>query len=166
MANLILPDEVTIQLIDTQDQPMAMANVLFSIYLFARHKNDFHLGPYVSDSSGTVTIPLTDLRHDIAANHSSGCMDYAPVEKAFSLIEIRLDHPDDIDRIINARTTTSWTSLLNGEEERWGTMDNLIQTYRSASNRELRVMKNFSRIRDEWDGSKKKYQYKFRVQKK
>lgn len=159
MANLILPDEVTIQLFDTDGQPMQIENVLFSVHLFARHKNDFNLGPYVSDPTGKVVISNADLRNDIVATHDSGCMDYCAVEGAFPFVEIRLSHPDDIDRIINARTTTAWTSLLKGEKERWGTMDNLIQTYRNASNPELMVWKGFSKIRDEWDGKKTQYHY-------
>ena len=165
MANLVLPDEVTIQLLDTNGQPMQMENVLFSIHLFARQKNDFNLGPFVSDSTGKVLISNTDLRNDIAATYDSGCMDYCAVEGAFPLVEIRLSHPDDIDRIINARTT-AWKSLLKGEKERWGTMENLISTYRNSSNHKLKVWKGFSKIRDEWDGTNKQYHYDFRIQEK
>ena len=92
-------------------------------------------------------------------------MDYVAVEDAFPFVEIRLDHPDDIDRALKSRTTAR-TSLLKGEKERWGRMDKLLDTYRNAANRSLIVSKGFSRIRDEWDGSQTQYHYDFMVQTK
>jgi hypothetical protein len=165
MAKLVLPERVTIQLIDSHKQPLALSNALFTVYLFARRKNDFFLGPYVSKDSGVVEITGSDLRHDVEATYDSGLMDYMSVEDAFSFVEIRLDHPDDIDRALKSRTA-AWTSLLKGEKERWGTMVKLLDAYRNASNRSLNVSKSFSRIRDEWDGSRTQYHYDFMVQTK
>ncbi len=165
MANLVLPDEITIQLIDSNDQAVALENVLFTIKIFARHKNDFSLGSYVSDSTGRVIITNEDLRHEVSATYDSGCMDYAHVEDAFPMIEIQLDHPDDIERCIQSRTT-SWKSLLKGETERFGSIEELIDIYRNSTNHTLNIWKGFSKIRDEWDGSKTKYHYDFRIQKK
>jgi hypothetical protein len=69
MANILLSDEITIQLIDNQEQAVALANVIFTIRIFARHKNDFPLNPYLSDSSGNVIISNGDLRHEISATY-------------------------------------------------------------------------------------------------
>src|ERR1039457_5070279 len=160
MTNLVLPERVTIQLIDSHKKPLALPNTLFSVCLFTRRKNDFFLGPYVSNASGIVEITGANLRHDINATFDSGLMDYVAVENAFSFVEIRLDHPDDIDRALKSRTT-AWTSLLKGEKERWGTMDKLFDVYRNASNLSFIVRKGSSRIRDEWDGSQMQYEYDF-----
>jgi hypothetical protein len=167
MSNLVLPERVTIQLIDNHRKPFALSNVLLTVCLFARRKNDFFLGPYVSNASGIVEITGLDLRHDIDATYDSGLMDYVAAENAFSFVEIRLEHPDDIDRALKSRTT-AWTSLLKGEKERWGTMEKLLNEYRNASNPGLVVNKgsSISRIRDEWDGSQTQYNYDLMVQKK
>lgn len=165
MTNIVLPEKVTIQLTDNRDGPLALPRVLFTVRLFARHRNDFFLGPYVSNDSGLVKITRTDLHHDIEAAYESGLMDYVPVETCFSFVEIRLDHPEDIEKAIKSRTEY-WTSLLKGEKERWGTIQNLLDTYRTAANHSLRVDKGFPRIRDEWNGSKDKYDYRLVVQKK
>lgn len=165
MAHLVLPERVAIQLIDSHRQPVALSGALFTVCLFARHKNDFVLGPYVSNDSGIVEITGLDLRHDVDATYDSGLMDYVAAEDAFPLVEIRLDHADDIDRALKSRTTT-WTSLLKGERERWGTIDKLLDAYRNASNRDLVVHKGLSRIRDDWDGSQTQYQYDFMIQRK
>jgi hypothetical protein len=54
--NLILPDRVAIQLMDTEKVPLMMAGVLFRVRLFARRRNDFILHPLASDGEGLVTI--------------------------------------------------------------------------------------------------------------
>lgn len=165
MANLILPNKVTIQLTDNREIPLAFPNALFTVCLFARHKNDFHLGPYISTDSGLVEITQSDLQNDIDSTYESGLMDYVSVETCFPFVEIRLDHPDDIDRAIKSRTEY-WTSLLKGEKKRWGNMQNLLNAYYSSTNSKLQAIKGFSRIRDEWGGSKIEYNYKFMIQEK
>lgn len=92
-------------------------------------------------------------------------MDYVAVETAFFMVEIRLDHPDDIDRALASRSNVLKT-LLKGEKESRGSMKNLLNAYRQASNRTLVVHKGFDRIRDEWDGTKSECEYGFPILKK
>ncbi len=54
--NLILPKKVTIRLVDNRKQPVPIANVILGVHLFASRKNDFYLGPYVSNADGIVVI--------------------------------------------------------------------------------------------------------------
>jgi hypothetical protein len=162
MGNLIIPEKVTIRLKDNHGQPLPMANVIFGIHLFARHKNDFHLGPYVSNTDGIVVITGTDIQHDVEATYDSGLMDYVSVETCHTLAEIQLETADDIQKALHCRET-EWTSLLKGETERWGSMNNLLKIYRQAANSRLNVCMGFSRIRDDWDGSKEEYGYDFAV---
>jgi hypothetical protein len=162
MGNLIIPQKITIHLIDYHGQLCALGNVLFTIHLFARRKNDFHLGPYLSDKDGIVTITEGDLRHDIDATYDSGLMDYTSVEDCHALVEIQPNTVDDIKRAIHSRETV-WTNLLKGEKERWGSMQNLLKTYRESSNHRLVLPAVFPRIRDEWDGIKPEYEYDFRI---
>jgi len=61
MNNLVLPNRVAIQLVDTDKRPLKMADVLFRVRLVARHKSDFTLQPFASDGNGLVTISRNEL---------------------------------------------------------------------------------------------------------
>lgn len=161
MTNLILPQKVAIQLTDPTGKPLAIPDVLFEVHLFAQHKNDFDLGPYVSDSFGVVLITHDDLKHDIQATYSSGLMDYA-IGTCFSVVEITLLTPDDIQKRLKVRQTV-WNLLLDGEEARWGSLNSLIDAYKRARNNQFQSWSVFPRIRDEWDGAKQEYLYFFPV---
>jgi hypothetical protein len=71
MHSLILPERVTIQLVDKNKSQVSISNVLFGIRAFARHKNDFNLQPFPTDSDGLVTITKKELEADLAANYAS-----------------------------------------------------------------------------------------------
>jgi hypothetical protein len=60
MGNLIIPNKATIRLLDERDQPVRLANIIFTVHLYARRKNDFDLGPYLSDDTGVITIMGVD----------------------------------------------------------------------------------------------------------
>jgi hypothetical protein len=160
--NLILPDRVAIQLTDAQKVvPLAMAGVLFRVQLFARQKNDFRLQPFLSDDRGLVTILKKDIEAEVRAHYDSGLMDYHDVGSCFSMVEITLLSQVEIDRVIEVRRT-HWTSLLAGERERWTSIEQLLDVYRTANNGRLRYGQ-FSRIRDNWDEPGAEYSYDFFV---
>ena len=158
--NLILPQKVTIRLVDNRKQPVSMANVIFGVHLFASRKNDFYLGPYVSNADGFVVITKEDLNHDVEATYSSGLMDYVSVDTCHTLVEIELKTAEDIEKAIHCREKV-WPILLKGEAERWGTLKSLLKTYKTSTNKNLKVSKEFSHIRDDWDGSRDEYEYDF-----
>jgi hypothetical protein len=137
-----------------------MANVILGVHLFASRKNDFYLGPYVSNADGIVVITKEDLYHDVEATYDSGLMDYVSVETCHTLVEIELKTADDIEKALHSREKV-WTMLLKGETERWGTIKNLLKTYKTSANKNLDVSKEFSRIRDDWDGRRDEYEYDF-----
>lgn len=140
--------------------PFAMARVLFRVQLFARAKDDFWLQPFVSDDRGLVTISKNDIEAGVAANFDSGLMDYCDVGTCFPMVEISLLSQDDIDRAIEARKT--WTDLLAGERARWTSVGQLLDVYRTANNRRLRISQ-FSHIRDNWDEAAAEYSYDYFV---
>jgi hypothetical protein len=162
MTNLILPQKVIIQLVNMQGQPFEIPNVIFFVHLFARHKNDFHLGPFVSDQSGKVVINQQELIWYVQATYESGLMDYSAVETCHPFIEITFEHPDRIKRVLETREKI-WKMLLKGEQEIWGRMENLLNAYRNASNEQLELLKDSSKISDVWDGTKNEYEYKFPI---
>jgi hypothetical protein len=164
MGNLILPQKAVIQLVDDFGEPLQIPDVIFTLHLFATHKNDFYLSPFVSDNSGKAIITREELNNEIRATYSSGLMDYASVETCHPLIEIFINQPEDIERALNAREKL-WVVLLDGEKERWGSVENLINVYRQAKNNELKLSKELSRLTDDWNGEKEEYVYNLGVNK-
>jgi hypothetical protein len=89
-------------------------------------------------------------------------MDYVSVTDGFPLVEISHFSADDIKRAIKARTTY-WTHELDGERELYGSMANLLNSYRLAGDGQLAPP--FSPfLRDEWDGARQTVEYEYRVQ--
>jgi hypothetical protein len=169
MSNLILPELATIKLktLTSQgkyqpalEQDYRVPNIVFSIDTHARHKNDYHLGPFFSDENGVVTITRELLDIQIEATLDSGLMDYTHISDCYSLIEIRLWSENDLERAIEGRRT--W-GLGKREKDLWKSPEELIDAFRAANNRNLVFVDGFSRIRDEWDGSKREYAYDFHV---
>jgi hypothetical protein len=115
MKNLVPPQKVIVQLMDGFGAALEISNVIFTIHLSARLKNDFYLGPFISDKSGKVMITRKDLDNAIKATYSSGLMDYVPVETCYPFIEIFRNQPEDIERALNAREKF-WVVLLDGEK--------------------------------------------------
>lgn len=151
MALLVLPDEVVLNLVDDDGNPLRIANVLFRIHLFANHKNDFFLQPFATDDNGSAHICKRDLLAEVSAHYDSGLMDYAPVENCRPEVEIIPLTPDDVQRVLDSRTK-NWTMLLGGEEERWGSLENLLNVYRGANNARVTV----SPMSQLWDGTQRR----------
>lgn len=156
---------VEVQLMDGFGKPFEISNVIITVHLFARRKNDFYLGPFVSDKSGKVKITQRELVNEIQATISTGIMDYSSAETCFPFIEIFVNPPEDIDRALNAREK-HWNILLGGEKERWDSMEDLLNVYRHAKNKDVKISKELSRIRDEWDGERDEYHYSLSINKK
>jgi len=156
MKNLVLPNRVSIQLVDLKSLPLKLKNVLFRVRLSARHKNDFTLQPFVSDGDGLVTILSNELEAEVAANYDSGLMDYGHVSDCSPTVEIRLLSEDDIYRAIAARKI--WKLLLAGERDRWKSIEQLLDVYKSANNGRL-LQDRSSAIHDEWDKNGAEYSY-------
>ena len=163
MGNLILPKKVTIQLLDGYGKPFKISDVIVTIHLFARYKNDIYLSPFVSDNSGKVIFTQRDV--DIELEKISGSMDYVRVETCFPFVEIFANQPEEID-IALERREKYWPKLRDEEKARWDSIEDLLNAYRRARNKELKIEKGISRIRDEWNGEKDQYSYNLSVNKK
>jgi hypothetical protein len=154
MASLLLPDKVVLRLVDSASNPFRVANVLFFIHTFAKRKNDFTLGPFVTDREGVVTITKQDLLAETTAHYDSGLMDYDAVENCQPIVEIASMKPSEIETALEARTRI-WRRLLRGQSERWGTIEDLRNLYRTASNNRISAQP----VRARWDGSASECEY-------
>jgi hypothetical protein len=160
MDNLILPERVTIQLVETNKSPVSMSNVLLGITAFARRKNDFHLQPFATDTGGLVTITKKELEAEVTANYDSGVMDYAHISECSPSVEIRLLTEEVIRGAVEARKI--WTKLLAGERDRWKSLEQLLTLYRNANNGRLLAQES-PPVRVDWNRDGAEYSHKFVV---
>jgi hypothetical protein len=154
MASLILPQKVTLRLVDSERKQLRVPNILFLVHTFANYKNDFDLGPFVSVADGVVTITRHELLAEADAHYSSGLMDYRAVEDCKEAVEIRAMEPQQVEKALDARTRT-WTGLLRGESSRWANIEELRNVYRTAANKRISVQP----LSVKWDGSQSEVEY-------
>ena len=165
MTKFILPDKITVKLVKPRQQDFSVDNILLYIKTNARHKNDFYLGPFVSDKNGVITITKIDLDNEVTATYESGLMDYSSIENSFSFVELRLYDQNEIDKMIESRTK-AWTSLLKGEKERWTSINHLVDTLKKSNNKYLLLYDSTKRIRAEFDGTQNEYEFQLDIYKK
>jgi hypothetical protein len=157
MVYLAIPQKVVLRLIDSQGRPFRLANVLFRVCAFATtRKNNFWLGPFVTNEEGVATITKRELIAEATANMASGVMDYDSIEHCGPIVEIAVMEPEAVEKALEARTT-GWTTLLEGESELWGSIEELRNVYRTAANKSISAKP----LRVHWDGSTNEYQYRF-----
>ena len=159
--SLILPNRVSIQLIDENHDPVGLANVLFSITAFARRRNDFHFGPFPTDGEGIARITKQQLDAGVADEYESDLMGHVGVEECLPSVEIRVLSPEDIGRALEARKY--WRHLLSGERKRWSSLDELLALYRNATNIRLLMVPDSSAIRADWSAPEAEFSYEFIV---
>ena len=154
MALLILPQKVTLRLIDLERKQLRAPNILFFVYAFANYKNDFDWGPFASDADGVVTMTRQQLLADAEAHYDSGVMDYRSLEDCKEAVEIRAMEPQQVEKALDARTNI-WAGLLRGESKRWASIEELRNVYRTAANKRISVQP----LRVQWDGSQAELEY-------
>jgi hypothetical protein len=154
MASLILPERVTLRLVDSERKQLRVPNILFFVYAFAKYKNDFNLGPFVTDADGIVEITRHELLAEATAHYDSGLMDYGSVEDCKEVVEIRIMESQEVEKALDVRTRI-WTGLLRGESERWANTEELRNVYRTAANKRISLQP----LRVKWDGSQSEVEY-------
>jgi hypothetical protein len=157
LKNLVIPDKAAVQLVGKNLLPLRLACAIFRVTFFARRRNNFTLQPFVSDENGLVSILKRDIQAHIRANYSEDLMGHYSVDDCIPSLEIRLLTADDVAGAIKARTEI-WTDLLEGERDRWNSMDELLSVYRSATNATL-LSDQSPPIRDDWNRVGVEYSY-------
>ena len=159
---IIFPERAVVQLCRVGRsgdwEPYRVAGAIASVRVFARHKNDYDLGPFVSDAEGRITMSGDALRAYAAATVDSGIMDHARVDEAFPFVEIRLWTGRQVSAAIEARQT--W-GLLPAEGELWSSAEAMLGALRSAPNARFQTVPNagYGIVRDLWDsvGASREY---------
>jgi hypothetical protein len=158
---LVFPDRVTVHTRLHGDTAGIDFAIAYSIRTFARVKNDYRLGTFFSDDTGVLVLTRRQLELSAQANLSTGLMDFASVADGFPLVEIQHLSADDIQRAITSRTTV-WTNELDGERELYGSMAQLLASYRRVGNAHL-APPTVTCLRDEWDGTRPTVIYDYPV---
>jgi hypothetical protein len=161
MESIVLPERVVLRLVNLDGTALRIPNVLFTVRAFARRKNDFDLGPFVSSEEGVVSITKSELLAEANAHSDSGLMDYERIENCKPEVVIDAMTPRAIDKALESRAKV-WTMLLGDEAQRWGTLENLRNTYRKAANSSISVKALSAR----WDGTSPEYEYSAVAQKR
>ena len=80
-----------------------VANVALTVTLFATKKNDYHLGPPLSDSSGRVVIDRSWVEASIQENRNFFLMDYSStMDQCLPCIAVKVMSVDDIENAVAA----------------------------------------------------------------
>lgn len=148
MANLIVPDEVILQLVDANDDCARVPFVLFRVHVRAIRKNDFFLQPFATDEYGIATISKKEILAEVAAHYDSGLMDYSSFEECNPRVEVAPLTPAEIKNALDSRTRV-WTTLLRGESERWRDVEELKELYRTSRNGQITA----EPVEQSWDGT-------------
>ena len=164
--HLVFPDRVTLNVqlwSPSETKPYGGLPLAFRVRTFARAKNDYDLGPFFCGHDGVLAITRRQLELAAAAVLSTGLMDFDAIDNAFPFIEIVHWSGLELERAIDARSKT-WTMLLEGEAELYGSVSELLSRLRSSGNASLRPAdERYGRLRDEWDGTRPERTYTYTV---
>ena len=163
MAELQFPDLAVVQLVlagDSGPKPLELPGVVFEVHLFARRKNDYHLGPFFSDAGGQIQISTEACRYLVEAEHESSLMDYAGLAHCDPVVTIRHLSGEEVARAAESRRT-AWRQLLRGERHLFRSIEELIALYEAAPNGLLEPGGQLLRVR--WDGSESHPAYQYPV---
>ena len=150
MTHVVFPEIATVQLVSGRPPvPLCLAGVVCAVRLTATAKNDYQLGPFVSDADGIVRITRDTCLAFVEAEHDSGLMDYAGVEQCDARVQIRVLTAAEAEEAARTRRTV-WQSLLRGEDRVFPSIEALVATYAGAPNGRIVAGPPLA---PSWDGS-------------
>ena len=95
-----LPPRVALRVLDRETMKPAV-NVAFLLTLYAHRKNNYSVGPFVSDNQGVVAISKEDCLKSIDASQQLALMDYASsLTECLPKISIELMSPENLEYFI------------------------------------------------------------------
>ena len=158
MQTFFVPDKIQIYFGDNNNNPLRQDKILIGMRIFANHKNDIDLSPFLTDSLGSLTITSADIKKRYDNFVSYGLMDYSSLETAKSGIEIYFWGNKRLDRYINY-----WTKLLNGNKDlkqfEQREREELI-LYETCYNRTTKFSDDIILVNDDWGKPNNELKYK------
>lgn len=99
---LHFPKELVIRVID-EVTGLSVSDIAITLTLYAARKNNYDLGPALSDATGTIVIARAWVEKAIFGIKSFFLMDYdSTMQQCYSHITLRVDSPEDIRKAIVA----------------------------------------------------------------
>lgn len=99
----MFPDKIIVKITDSLTKE-PISNCAIMIILFARHKNDYHMIPNLSDVSGTIIMNKEWVKSQIHKDRNMFIMDYSStLEDCKPAIGITVFNGDDILKVNEAR---------------------------------------------------------------
>ena len=174
MRTFELPAAVTVQLRTWAGIPGRATEkgyegppLALEVRTFARHKNDYYLGPFFSEGD-RVHITREQLELSVRAHLDMGLMDYVDIRDGFGLVEISYWSPDEVRRAIEYRGPEVERGAFYSEYEArlWSTPSQYVALLQASANLRLPppIRAGGFVIRDEWDGRQPTYDYVYRLQ--
>lgn len=113
------PDKLTVTAFDA-DTRCAIPEVAFVLVLKARHKNDYSVGPIVTDASGQASFTTCACERAIARAQDMFVMDYeGDLLSCKPAADLRLHSPESIARMIRQYEAAPafWGSAFDDPQE-------------------------------------------------
>jgi hypothetical protein len=113
-----------------QDTDLPLEGLAIVIELFARRKNNYTIGPAISDSAGQVRFTKEECERSVNSDREMFIMDYVDdIEGCKPYLEVRLHPPDRIAQMLRQYQTspTFWG-------RRFQNPDRLFQALSAARN--------------------------------
>jgi hypothetical protein len=172
---LFVPDLITIEFGDKNDNPFYQKSILIGIKTHASHKNDIDIYPFMSDEQGHLRITQDQINERTNDFISYGLMDYASLDSAKPVIELYFWGNKSIRRYLGYDTDPDLLQNLltyipgfNEEdfkrqriEQRKQEKDYLL--YEECFNRSTNIENDIILAEDSWDQPKKEVHYKFKI---
>ncbi len=99
---LYFPREILIRLVDELTRN-PVPNIVISLTIYAKAKNNYHLRPALSNSEGMITIKYDWVKKSIDEVRNFFLMDYtSPLEECFSHISLKVISTNEIPSAISA----------------------------------------------------------------
>ncbi|MDP8219101.1 MAG: hypothetical protein P9M03_10285 [Candidatus Theseobacter exili] len=101
--NIEFPQKIIFRFIEQRTGELIQGLVV-SLTLFAKIKNNYHVGPKFSDLNGTVSFSIEELKDEISNAKNMFIMDYkSNLEECSRFIEIKVMSSENIESLILAR---------------------------------------------------------------
>ena len=128
------PEKVSLQFLDEKTQ-QPIPKLVVSLTLLAHRKNDYPVGPVLTDQNGLVSFSRNDCLKAIEDSKTLFLMDYASsLEECLPKVLLKIMSKEEIESCIQART--EYKTLF---ERSCDCSENFFQKLRSSANGSYRA---------------------------
>ena len=100
------PDTLTV-LVRDSDTGLPVKGVAIILVLFAKHKNNYNVGPLITDETGRVEFTRAECEFTIQREQEAFVMDYqGNLENCRPVIEVRIHLPEHIETMLQNYKTS------------------------------------------------------------